>query len=661
TGSIIFRLYGPNDATCVNAAVFVSNAITVSGNGTYTSAPGFTPATAGVYRWRAFYSGDANNAAVSGACGAANESVTITQTTPTIATTASAGGGLGTAVTDQATLALGFNPTGSIIFRLYGPNDATCVNAAVFVSNAITVSGNGTYTSAPGFTTVAAGTYRWRAFYSGDANNVAVAGACNDTGENVSIGQATPTIATTASATVKLGGTISDTAALGGGTSPTGTITFRLYGPNDATCVNPAVFTTTASVTSGNGNYTSPAFTPTLVGTYRWIASYGGDANNASVNGNCNDANESVVVSQATPAIATTASATVKLGGTISDTATLSNGQGLTGTITFKLYGPNDATCANPAIFTTTASVTSGNGSYTSPTFTPAAVGTYRWIASYGGDAGNAAVSGACNDASESVVVTQSAPTIATTASAGGAVGTGVTDTATLANAVNATGSITFRLYGPNDATCANPPVYTSAPVVVSGNGSYASASFTTAAAGTFRWIATYSGDANNASAAGACNDANESVVVTPAAPLFATNAGGPASLGQPVHDTATLSNGATPTGTITFNLYGPNDATCATTPVFTSVVNVTGGNGAYSSASFVPTGLGLYRWTAAYSGDANNASMAGACNDANESVSIGLPPPPSTPVPTLSAAWLAVLSLLLTLLGGALLRRRRT
>ena len=33
------------------------------------------------------------------------------------------------------------------------------------------------------------------------------------------------------------------------------------------------------------------------------------------------------------------------------------------------------------------------------------------------------------------------------------------------------------------------------------------------------------------------------------------------------------------------------------------------------------------YRWVAAYSGDTNNEAMAGACNDDNESVKVGLDP----------------------------------
>ena len=43
------------------------------------------------------------------------------------------------------------------------------------------------------------------------------------------------------------------------------------------------------------------------------------------------------------------------------------------------------------------------------------------------------------------------------------------------------------------------------------------SGQFTTSQPGTYRWIAAYSGDANNPPVSGACNNPNESVVVTPA------------------------------------------------------------------------------------------------------------------------------------------------
>ncbi len=171
-GTITFLLYGPNDATCTTA-IFTSNAIAVNGNGTYASAPGFTTVAAGTYRWRAFYSGDANNDAGLRSVRRARTRARTSRSrgrSPAIATVASAGGPLGTVLTDRRRCRGGTAPTGNITFRLYGPNDATCATA-IFTSNAIAVNGNGTYTSAPGFTPTAPGTYRWRAFYSGDANN----------------------------------------------------------------------------------------------------------------------------------------------------------------------------------------------------------------------------------------------------------------------------------------------------------------------------------------------------------------------------------------------------------------------------------------------------------------------------------------------------------
>ena len=236
----------------------------------------------------------------SGACDAPNESADITQTTPTIATTASAGGAVGTVLTDQATLSGGTAPTGTITFVLYGPNDATCTTA-VFTSNAIAVNGNGTYTSAPGFAPVAAGTYRWRAFYSGDANNNRGlrgmrraerkrrhhAGADDADDRDRGLGRRRDRH----------------------GADRPGDVGGR-YGadrdasrscctvPNDATCTT-TVFTSNAIAVNGNGIYTSaPGFAPVAAGTYRWRAFYSGDANNNAVSGACGAPNESADIAQ---------------------------------------------------------------------------------------------------------------------------------------------------------------------------------------------------------------------------------------------------------------------------------------------------------------------------------------------------------------------------
>jgi hypothetical protein len=99
------------------------------------------------------------------------------------------------------------------------------------------------------------------------------------------------------------------------------------------------------------------------------------------------------------------------------------------------------------------------------------------------------------------------------------------------------------------------------------------------------------------------------------------TRASGQITLGTPISDTATLTGGFNPTGTMTFTLFGPDNVECSGEPIFTSTRPVTG-NGDYVSAPFVPTVTGTYQWIAHYSGDANNGPAGPtACQDALEAV----------------------------------------
>ncbi|MDQ6724663.1 MAG: hypothetical protein M3066_00580 [Actinomycetota bacterium] len=91
----------------------------------------------------------------------------------------------GPPISDTATLAGGFNPSGSITFRAFAPKDATCAGAAVFTS-VKTVTGNGTYTSGP-FAAIAEGGYRWVVTYGGDPNNVAFTSPCNAANETSTV------------------------------------------------------------------------------------------------------------------------------------------------------------------------------------------------------------------------------------------------------------------------------------------------------------------------------------------------------------------------------------------------------------------------------------------------------------------------------------------
>jgi Ice-binding-like len=96
---------------------------------------------------------------------------------------------------------------------------------------------------------------------------------------------ATLTISTTPSGSVPSGGSISDSATVAGGLSPSGNVTFKLYGPGDPTCSG-AVFAT-RNGTLSNGVASSGNVTAGVAGTYNWVATYNGDANNASVTSPC--------------------------------------------------------------------------------------------------------------------------------------------------------------------------------------------------------------------------------------------------------------------------------------------------------------------------------------------------------------------------------------
>jgi hypothetical protein len=109
---------------------------------------------------------------------------------------------------------------------------------------------------------------------------------------------------------------------------------------------------------------------------------------------------------------------------------------------------------------------------------------------------------------------------------------------------------------------------------------------------------------------------------VNRALPTLVTQASPPVGVGGALSDTATLSGPVAFTGTIVFALYGPNNATCSGSAVFTSVRGLTGATA--TSAAFTTSQPGTYRWVAAYSGDANNVPVASVCGDPGETVAVG-------------------------------------
>ncbi|HJZ36286.1 MAG TPA: hypothetical protein VJ204_08435 [Solirubrobacterales bacterium] len=92
-------------------------------------------------------------------------------------------------------------------------------------------------------------------------------------------------------------------------------------------------------------------------------------------------------------------------------------------------------------------------------------------------------------------------------------VGEPIAGTATFTGGHSPGGSIGFTVYGPDDPTCGGPPAFESVPVPIAAE--VGSPSFVPAEAGTYRLVATYSGDVDNQAVASDCGDAAAAVTVT--------------------------------------------------------------------------------------------------------------------------------------------------
>ena len=114
-------------------------------------------------------------------------------------------------------------------------------------------------------------------------------------------------------------------------------------------------------------------------------------------------------------------------------------------------------------------------------------------------------------------------PAIATVQSAGGTLGTAVSDTAQVTGGLNPTGTVTFQLF--DNATCTGTPVFVSSNQPLSG-GQAASGSYTPTTTGTFEWVATYNGDNANLTAVSTCGSEPVSILAAAVLGISIPNTG---------------------------------------------------------------------------------------------------------------------------------------
>ncbi len=273
---------------------------TCAGNGTYHSSAGYTPTAAGDYWWYASYGGDTNNNTaprpVARACprpSSPRSSPTVTATgprrparsTPPYATTA--------ITSTLAPPAPASNASGTITFKVFGPQrraPTTCTTGRTTVGpdhrlGQRHLQPDGRLHPDTRRRLLVVRLLRRRLQQQHRSPHLWL-GTCPRPWSP----SATPTRHHLRpsdwerrhrhrAGSVQLGARVTRI----GVSSPTGTITFTVFGPQataPTTCTSGGTTVGTATVT-GNSTYNPTAgFNPTTAGDYWWYASYGGDTNN---------------------------------------------------------------------------------------------------------------------------------------------------------------------------------------------------------------------------------------------------------------------------------------------------------------------------------------------------------------------------------------------
>lgn len=306
-----------------------------------------------------------------------------------------------------------------------------------------------------------------------------------------------------------------------------------------------------------------------------------------------------------------------------------------TGSVAFslcKVDSPGLCTSGGTSVGSTSLTGSTYPATVLSPTAYVTSAGRYCWRAVWSGDSANGIPGSSDSSATECFTVNPVTPGLATTAGADVYVGQSVSDSATLTGTatqpanpvINTTGAagaaaggtITFKLYGPNSCTTL---AYTSPTVTVNGNGTYTTPNpqFVPTSAGTYHWVAVYSGSSPNTNGTthnADCTDTDEDVVVSTVASSLTS-----AQRWVP-NDSVTVSApaGGNLSGKVTFTLY--DDATCTGTVVygpFDATVSGASPQTVSSQNTTAVTASGSYSWKVAYaSGNTAQRDIPASCHE---------------------------------------------
>lgn len=628
-GTVTYNLFSTSG--CTGTPQLIST-VTVT-TGVVPSSSNIPINSTGTLSFNATYSGDFYDHSAS-AC----EPLTVNKASPSISTTLSSNTIIvGTTASDTATITNGFfgpatgtpfsSIVGTVTYNLFTSN--TCSGPSNIISIVNVNENSGSVPVSRLVTFNSTGTYGWNATFTGDSNNNKASSSC----EPLTVQPASSTVTTNLTPNnIGIGGSATDTATLTGGYNPTGTVTYYLFVGATGACTGTSHIVSIVTV-SGNGAQPSSravTFNSTMTQVFGWNATYSGDSNNNKEVSVCElltvtanpDFSISSSISSLTLQVGTTSSTTATI--TISSINNFAGSVKLTNS-TSPFVGIGLVCSPNPVSVTTTTPGTS------TCTFTGRSAGTF--MVTITGTSISPAVTESITPAI-TVTITKAISALTSTVNTNTiTLNSGsqtTTDTATLTSSYFATGTIVFRVFGPGDNTCTGAS-QTLSTLTVNGNGGYASSAFTPArGAGTYEFVASYSGDNNNTNFVTPCGASLEILTVSKAAPTISTqlfNATDNTALSltngasiAPVHgtakanvyDSASISGSFSVTGLVTYREY--NGFTCTGSPLVHAVTILNGNVPTFAAPALPAFPAGNYSFTAIYGGDGNNTAATGTC-----------------------------------------------
>ncbi len=512
---------------------------------------------------------------------------------------------LGFVVSDNATVYgvdLGYSaPTGTMSFQALAPGSAVWLT---YDTEPVTASGSDAVASSVDFMPDAAGTWYFRAVYSGDANYSSGL-SVNSSEPLVVLKGPTFTLTLLDFSTITLGDVVYDYAAVfslnGALPTPTGTVDFQVS-------YNGSAFATYDTETLINGSVLALSYQPLAAGPYNFRAVYSGDSNyNGSMS--INDS-EPLDVLKAPTFVLTFldigGTTQITLGDTVFDYVAVFALNGAipvpSGTIDFQVSYNNGTWTTYDAGEALVDEITFADT--TSTSYLPLAAGHYDFRAIYSGDS-NYNGSMSIND-SEPLEVLKAPTSVITFLDMVGTtqitLGDMVFDYASVLSSgllPIPTGTVDFQVSYDNGTWV----TYDAGEPLI--GGTVTSISYQPLVAGHYDFRAIYSGDANFTGSTSINDSEPLEVLRAPTFVLTFLDMAGTTqiTLGDTIFDYANVFglNGAlaVPTGTVDFQV-SYNGSAFATFDTETLV------NGSVLSLLYQPLAAGHYEFQAVYSGDSN-------------------------------------------------------